>query len=178
MFSLYNAEAQMQFVNDPTKMSKSSFVEQFGGVYEHSAWVAEKAYDEGLPQGVDELVSVLCEIIEDAGAEAQLTLLRAHPDLAGKLAQTGELTAESTSEQAGAGLDECTPQEFAEFTQLNDSYKAKFGFPYILAVKGRHRLEILDNFRSRIGNSTEQEFREALDQVHQIARLRLESLAI
>ena len=168
----------MQFVNDPTKMSKSTFVEQFGGVYEHSAWVAEKAYDDGLPDGVEPMVTTLRTIIEAAGEAPQLTLLRAHPDLAGKLAKTGELTAESTSEQAGAGLDECTPEEFAEFTHLNDTYKTKFGFPYILAVKGRHRVEILDNFRSRVDNSTTQEFREALDQVHQIARLRLEAMTI
>lgn len=168
----------MQFVNDPTKMSKSTFVEQFGGVYEHSAWVAEKAYDDGLPLGVEPMVTTLRAIIEAAGEAPQLTLLRAHPDLAGKLAKTGELTAESTSEQAGAGLDECTLEEFAEFTHLNDTYKAKFGFPYILAVKGRHRVEILDNFRSRVDNSTAQEFREALDQVHQIARLRLRAMTI
>lgn len=168
----------MQFRNDPTKMTKSAFVEKYGGVYEHSAWVAEKAYDDGLPEGVESLVSKLRAIIEAAGEEPQLALLRAHPDLAGKLAKSGELTQESTWEQAGAGLDECTPEEFAEFTHLNDTYKAKFGFPYILAVKGRHRVEILDNFRSRVDNSTAQEFREALDQVHQIARLRLEALTI
>jgi OHCU decarboxylase len=168
----------MQFVNDPTKMSKSTFVEQFGGVYEHSAWVAEKAYDDGLPADVEPMVTTLRAIIEAAGETPQLALLRAHPDLAGKLAKIGDLTAESTSEQAGAGLDECTPEEFAEFTRLNDTYKAKFGFPYILAVKGRHRVEILDNFRSRVDNSTAQEFREALDQVHQIARLRLRAMTI
>lgn len=168
----------MQFLNDPTKMSKSAFVDQFGGVYEHSAWVAEKAYDDGLPEDAEALVACLRDIIEAAGEAPQLALLRAHPDLAGKLAKSGELTAESTSEQAGAGLDECTPAEFAEFTSLNDTYKAKFGFPYILAVKGRHRVEILENFRSRVNNSTTQEFREALDQVHQIARLRLEAMTI
>ncbi|MBL4873217.1 MAG: 2-oxo-4-hydroxy-4-carboxy-5-ureidoimidazoline decarboxylase [Rhodobacteraceae bacterium] len=168
----------MQFTNDPLKLPKSTFVEQFGGVYEHSAWVAEKAFDDGLPSGVESMIATLRAIIEAAGEAPQLALLRAHPDLAGKLAKTGELTAESTSEQAGAGLDECTPEEFAEFTHLNDTYKTKFGFPYILAVKGRHRVEILDNFRARVDNSTQQEFREALDQVHQIARLRLEALTI
>ena len=168
----------MQFQNDPTNMAKTEFVTQYGGVYEHSEWVADKAFDDGLPDGFEPLVTNLRAIIEAAGEAPQLALLRAHPDLAGKLAKSGELTAESTSEQAGAGLDECTPEEFAEFTQLNDTYKAKFGFPYILAVKGRHRVEILDNFRSRVNNSTAQEFREALDQVHQIARLRLESLTI
>ncbi len=167
----------MQFVNDPTHMSKATFVAQFGGVYEHSEWVAKKAYDDGLPADAEALIAALRTIIEASGEPAQLTLLRAHPDLAGKLAKSGALTDESTSEQAGAGLDECTPEEFAAFTTLNETYKAKFGFPYILAIKGRHRVEILSNFRSRVRNSAAQEFREALDQVHQIARLRLEALA-
>ena len=166
----------MQFQNDPAKMSETTFVEQFGGVYEHSPWVAQKAFADGLPLGVEPLTTTLRAIIEAAGEPAQLTLLLAHPDLAGKLAKTGALTVESTSEQAGAGLDECTAAEFVEFTALNNTYKAKFGFPYILAVKGRHRVEILDNFRSRVDNSPAKEFREALDQVHQIARLRLRAM--
>lgn len=171
----------MQFTNDPHAMSKSQFVSAYGGVYEHSAWIAEQAFDAGLVENATEVSALhgqLRDIIEGAGLDPQLVLLRAHPDLAGKLAKSGELTEESTSEQAGAGLDECTDAEFAEFTQLNDTYKSTFGFPYILAVKGRHRTEILDNFRSRVGNTAEQELREALDQVHQIARLRLEVLAI
>lgn len=169
----------MKFIHDPTKLSKFDFVAQFGGVYEHSAWIAEKACDHGLAEDAND-VSRLCkylrDIIESAGYPAKIALLRAHPDLAGKLAQTGALTTESTSEQAGAGLDKCSEAEFAEFTDLNDRYKIKFGFPYILAVKGRHRVEILENFRARIKNTPEAEFREALDQVHQIARLRLEAM--
>ncbi len=151
---------------------KAKFVEIYGGIYEHSPWVAEAAFG----AGIGDLSVKMRQVVEDAGHDAQLKLLRAHPDLAGKLAKSGTLTAESTSEQAGAGLDACTEAEFAEFSQLNDSYKAKFGFPYILAVKGRHRAEILENFRSRIDNSPEQEFREALNQVHQIAKLRLDAL--
>lgn len=169
----------MHFLNDPRKLDKAAFIRAFGGIYEHSAWVAAQAFDDGLAteaNAVGPLWSQFRAIIEDAGDAAQLALLRAHPDLAGKLAQSGALTTESTSEQAGAGLDECTPMEFAEFTQLNDTYKAKFGFPYILAVKGRHRVEILDNFRVRVNNDRATEFREALDQVHQIARLRLEAM--
>lgn len=151
---------------------KAKFVEIYGGIYEHSPWVAETAFGGGM----GDLSIKMREVVEAAGKDAQLKLLRAHPDLAGKLAKTGTLTAESTSEQAGAGLDDCSDAEFAEFTALNERYKAKFGFPYILAVKGRHRVEILENFRSRIDNSPEQEFREALDQVHQIAKLRLDAL--
>jgi len=104
-----------------------------------------------------------------------MALLRAHPDLAGKLAKSGELTAESTAEQAGAGIDQCTDEEFSEFTHLNNEYREKFNFPFILAVKGRHRTEILEVFRTRVSNEVAAEFREALNQVHQIAKLRLET---
>ena len=155
--------------------NKRAYVNRFGGVYEHSEWVAEKAFDMG-PPAPEDLPDMMRQIVEDAGREAQIALLRAHPDLAGKLAKTGALTNESTSEQASAGLDQCTEEEFAEFTALNERYKARFGFPYILAVRGRNRAEILDNFRSRVDNAPEVEFREALDQVHQIAALRFEAL--
>ncbi len=169
----------MKFPNDPRKMSKGAFVAQFGGVYEHSAWIAKKACGRGLPMGandVDTLCEYLRDIIETAGSEAQLALLRAHPDLAGKLAKSGNLTDDSNAEQAGAGLDQCDDTEFLEFNTLNTRYKSRFGFPYILAVKGRNRQEILANFRARIDNKPTIEFREALDQVHQIARLRLAAM--
>ena len=155
--------------------NKRAYLRRFGGVYEHSEWVAEKAFDMGPPVPED-LPGVMRQIVEDAGQKAQLALLRAHPDLAGKLAKSGALTNESTSEQASAGLDQCTGEEFAEFTALNARYKARFGFPYILAVRGRNRAEILENFRSRVDNAPEVEFREALNQVHQIAALRFEAL--
>ena len=155
--------------------NKRAYLRRFGGVYEHSEWVAEKAFDMG-PPAPEDLPAVMRQIVEDEGEAAQLVLLRAHPDLAGKLAKTGALTNESTSEQASAGLDQCTDEEFAEFTALNARYKERFGFPYILAVRGRHRTEILENFRSRVDNTPEVEFREALDQVHQIAALRFEAL--
>lgn len=155
--------------------NKRAYVDRFGGVYEHSPWVAETAFEMGPPKPLA-LPAIMREIVENAGQKAQLTLLRAHPDLAGKLAKSGALTQESSSEQASAGLDQCSEAEFTEFTTLNERYKAKFGFPYILAVRGRHRSEILENFRSRIDNNPETEFREALDQVHQIAALRFEAL--
>ncbi len=158
-------------------MDKTAFIEKFGGVYEHSEWIAARAFDSGVdPQDTNALAQTMRRIVEEAGEDAQLALLRAHPDLAGKLAKSGALTEESTSEQAGAGLDQCSEAEFAEFTQLNSAYKEKFGFPFILAVKGRNRQEILENFRTRIHNTRTEEFREALDQVHQIARLRLDAM--
>jgi len=156
--------------------NKRAFMGRFGGVYEHSPWVAEKAFNSGPPKP-SALPAVMRQIVEDASEAAKLSLLRAHPDLAGKLAKTGALTEESSSEQASAGLDQCSEAEYAEFTALNTRYKTRFGFPYILAVRGRQRHEILENFRSRVENSTEAEFREALDQVHQIAALRFEAIA-
>jgi 2-oxo-4-hydroxy-4-carboxy-5-ureidoimidazoline decarboxylase len=160
-------------------LDRMSFTSRFGGVYEHSPWVAETCFDEDAHRAAtrpSDLAGPFARIVEAAGHDRQMILLRAHPDLAGKLARGGALTADSTSEQASAGLDQCTAEEFEEFTRLNTDYRAKFGFPYILAVRGRHRTEILDNFRARVPNDVATEFREALNQVHQIAKLRLEAL--
>ncbi len=155
--------------------NKRAYVNRFGGIYEHSPWVAEQAFNNG-PPAPEDAPAIMRQIVENAGHAAQLTLLCAHPDLAGKLAKTGALTSESTSEQASAGLDQCSEAEFEAFTSLNARYKSRFGFPYILAVRGRHRSEILQNFQGRVNNPPEVEFREALNQVHQIAALRLEAL--
>lgn len=148
-------------------MNQQDFVEKYGSIYEHSPWVAEAAY------GSDNLVEAMRAAVEAANRDQQLTLLRAHPDLGEKL---DTLTPSSVSEQQGAGLNQCSPEEFAEFQQLNEAYKAKFGFPFIVAVKGLNRLDILQRFRERIHNSPEAEFRTALDQVHRIAGFRLADL--
>jgi len=110
-------------------------------------------------------------VLRAAGHDRKLALLNAHPDLAGRLALRGELTADSTAEQASAGLDRCTPEEFARFTELNDAYKARFGFPFILAVKGRSRADILEAFETRLSNGPEEEFATALAQVERITWL-------
>lgn len=162
----------------PGTLDRTGYLARYGGVYEHSPWIAEAVWNAGaVPDDAAALADAMAAQIEAAGTKAQLALLRAHPDLAGKLAVRGELTVESTSEQAGAGLDRCSPGEFDEFQRLNDAYKARFGFPFILAVKGYDRAGILEQFRRRVGNDREVEFREALDQVHRIARLRLQALA-
>lgn len=165
--------------DQPRKLDRDAFVNRFGGVYEHSPWIAEQAHAAGLDGTADSaegLARALATEVEAADREAQLALLRAHPDLAGKLAVRGALTEESKSEQAGAALDACTPAEFARFQELNEAYKTRFGFPFILAVKGYHRTEILEIFKARVDNDAETEFRTALDQVHRIARLRIEEL--
>lgn len=156
---------------------EDTFIARFGGIYERSQWVAQTVWDTG--QAVEDpmaLGDVMQTIVETAGHARQITLLRAHPDLAGRLG-LADLTVDSSTEQQGAGLDCCTPDELTEFQDLNDTYKERFGFPFILAVKGHDRLSILDIFRRRVKNDPETEFREALDQVHRIAHFRLQALA-
>ena len=168
------------FAQAPAEMTRDAFVARFGGVYEHSPWVAERAWDAGLgaeTATAGGLSGALHAQVAAASEDERLALLRAHPDLAGRLALAGELSADSTAEQAGAGLDRCTPQELEEFQALNERYKTRFGFPYILAIKGRHREQILENFRARVENDPEAEFEEAIEQVRRIALLRLEAMA-
>ncbi|NJM91932.1 MAG: 2-oxo-4-hydroxy-4-carboxy-5-ureidoimidazoline decarboxylase [Rhodospirillaceae bacterium] len=167
------------FKRPPSGLDHTQFVALYGRVYEHSPWIAESAWSLGLtPQHdtVEGLHETLAAIVDAAPQARQLALLNAHPDLAGRLAVRRELTAESTSEQASAGLDKCSPDEFRRFTALNEAYRAKFPFPFIMAVKGRSRSEILDAFEQRIHNSADVEFRTALAEVHKIALLRLREL--
>ncbi|WP_211103978.1 allantoate amidohydrolase [Skermanella pratensis] len=163
----------------PTDKAAADFVARFGGVFEHSPWVAETALaaDPAIALAdIPALHAGMCAAVRAAGRDRQLALLRAHPDLAGKLAVAGRLTADSASEQAGAGLDRCTPEEFERLQVLNDAYKEKFGFPFIIAVRGLTRADILDAFQHRIHNTPEQEFETALAQVERIALLRLHQM--
>jgi OHCU decarboxylase len=152
---------------------RAAFVARYGGVFEHSPWIAEAAYDAGPPAADPRAVhAALCAAFRAAPPERQLQVVRAHPDLAGKLA-AGALTADSAAEQAGAGLDRCTPEELARFQALNAAYRARFGFPFIMAVKGRSRAEILAAFERRIAHDPAAELQEALAQIERIAWLRL-----
>jgi OHCU decarboxylase len=163
----------------PSRLSRGDFVKVFADIYEHSPWVAEKAFDLGLDESVDDVDGLhqrMADILLSASFSAQLALINAHPDLAGKAAIRGELTASSTAEQAGAGISECSAEEFARFTELNDAYKAKFGFPFIKAVKGSNRQQILAAFEERIHHSAEQEFQTALAEINKIALFRLQAL--
>jgi len=167
------------FKRPPSSLDRTQFVALHGRVYEHSPWIAETAWSAGLkPQHdtVEGLHQALAAIVDAAPRARQLALLNAHPDLAGRLAVSGELTAESTSEQASAGLDKCSPDEFRRFTELNEAYKRKFPFPFIMAVKGKSRAEILKAFEHRIHNAEDIEFRTALSEVHKIALIRLRDL--
>ena len=165
--------------NRPSRMDRATFLEVFGGVYEHSPWIAEAAYEAGLAGAQDNAESLhaaLVAVVEAADREAKLALLRAHPDLAGKLALAGALTHDSAGEQAGAGLDRCSPDELARFQALNARYRERFGFPFVIAVKGLTRREILAAFERRIENGADTEFEAALAQVHRIALLRLRAI--
>jgi OHCU decarboxylase len=160
-------------------MERTEFVARFGGVFEHSAWIAERAFDTGaLPGWLDAnaLHDALAAEFRGADEAERLLVLKAHPDLAGRLAVSGELTEDSRNEQAGAGLDRLTPAEFARFTDLNTRYQARFGFPFIIAVKGLSRQEILHAFENRIHHTRQEEFDAACHEVEKIARLRLEAM--
>jgi len=152
------------------------FIATLADIFEHSPWVAEGVVASRPFASVDDLHAAMCAVLAAAGAEAQMRLIRAHPQLAGKAAVRGELTAASTSEQRGAGLDQCTPEEFAEITRLNAEYERRFQFPFIVAVKGHTRTNIIANMRSRIDNTREQEVAEALRQIERIAGFRLAAL--
>ncbi|WP_405231392.1 2-oxo-4-hydroxy-4-carboxy-5-ureidoimidazoline decarboxylase [Lentisalinibacter salinarum] len=170
----------------PIPGDEAAFVARYGGVYESSPWVAQEAWTRGdLPAApgapvhipIDALAGRLAAVVEDAGRERQLALIRAHPDLAGRASVAGTLTEESTAEQQSAGLDQCTPEEYERFQSLNEAYHRCFGFPFVMAVRGASRGDILEAFGERLGNPPETEFRRALDEIHRIARLRLDQMS-
>ncbi len=151
----------------------------FGGVFEHSPWIARAVWDSGLTGHHDTargLHQPFREVIRQSGREEKLALLRAHPELAVEVVSDEQLTVSSQREQRGAGLDRCSPKDFSEFQKLNDSYREKFGFPFIMAVKGCIRHDILDAFRARLENTGDEEFKAAVEQVIRIGRFRIDSL--
>jgi len=163
----------------PSQISKTAFVEKFGGVFEHSGWIAERAYESELGPAHDTAIGLhaaLARQFRAASDAERLSVLTAHPDLAGKLAAAKRLTAESTAEQAGAGLDALTEGEHRAFSELNTRYTEKFGFPFIIAVKGLDKTHILERFRARIDNDRDIEFATACRQVERIALFRLKDM--
>jgi 2-oxo-4-hydroxy-4-carboxy-5-ureidoimidazoline decarboxylase len=155
-------------------MDGSAFGAAFGDVAEHSPWVAERVATRRPFASVSAMIEAFGEEIREAALGEKLALLRAHPDLAGRAAIAGKVTEDSRREQASAGLDKLTPEEFARFTELNDSYKARFGFPFILAVRGADKQTILSAFANRIQHTPEAELAAALSQVARIIRFRIE----
>jgi N-carbamoyl-L-amino-acid hydrolase len=148
------------------------------GLYEHSPWIAQAALPQRPFRSLAHLKHAMARVVSDAGREAQLALIRAHPELAGKAMVSKTLTAESTNEQSKAGLTDCTPEEFAKIQKLNAEYNAKFGFPFVLAVRGPRgtglrKKDIIDTFERRLGNPVDFELAECLRNIHRIVELRL-----
>ena len=164
----------MTTLDEVNAMPAAAFAAAFGDVAEHSPWVAERAAQARPFADREAMIAAFVAAMHAASAERQLALVCAHPDLAGKAAVAGELTEESHREQAGAGLDAMTGEEFDRFTELNRRYGEAFGFPFIFAVKGADKHQILAAFEARLANPRDAEFQTALEQVGRILRFRLE----
>jgi 2-oxo-4-hydroxy-4-carboxy--5-ureidoimidazoline (OHCU) decarboxylase len=184
------------------KPTRAEFVTRYGSIYEHSPWVAAESYEEAAGMDdPDRLAEIFEKHVNAADRDTKLALIRAHPDLAGKAAvgahaegnradlepgvglrtatagdhPLNDLTPASRQEQQSAALDQCTPEEYKQFHKLNCRYKEKFGFPFIMAVRGSNRQEILSAFTSRLENDPETEFTTAMQEIHKIAKLRLKA---
>jgi 2-oxo-4-hydroxy-4-carboxy-5-ureidoimidazoline decarboxylase len=157
-------------------MDRDAFVQKFGGIFENSPWVAERAWEKKPFASLDEMHAAMVAVARYAPAPAQLALLQSHPDLAGKEAQAGTMTASSVAEQASAGLNSLSHDEMARISELNAAYKKKFGFPFIIAVRMYTKEGILFEFSRRLQNDTQTEFANDLQNVYVITRLRLNKL--
>jgi len=163
-------------VTEINSLSRDEFVRVLGPVFEQSPWVAEATWPRRPFASRAALHTALCETVAGAGAEKQLALIRSHPDLAGRLASAGALTAASTREQADAGLDRLTPEETELFRKNNAAYRAKFGFPFVICARLNPREAIMNGFRVRLLNSRQQEIQTALQEIFKIAELRVNDL--
>ena len=157
---------------DLNARDKKAFVLALGWIFEDSPWLAERAWERRPFASLDALHAAMTQIVADADEGEQLALLRAHPDLGTR----AHISDASTGEQRGAGLDRLTPEEFARLQRLNDDYRGRFGFPFLFAVKGSTKHEVLAALESRVARTREEEFAEALQQVYKIARFRLEDM--
>ena len=162
----------MDSIDKFNKLSKAEFISIFGNIFEKTEWVAEKCYESKPYNNLDELVSKMMKIFENIEKEKHLKILNSHPDLVVEK----KLTEDSKNEQKNASLNQCNDEEFIEFKKLNEEYKKKFGFPFITAVKGKNKEEILNSFRQRITNNINLEFEEAKKQVKKIANFRLSEI--
>jgi OHCU decarboxylase len=161
---------------DLNSVSCDVFVGLIGPVFEHSPWIAEATWPRRPFNSAAELHRALCGTVRDASEEKQLALIRAHPDLVGRAALAGTLTAASTSEQARAGLDRLTPDEVAAFQRFNQAYREKFGFPFVICARLNKKEAILNGFRTRMNHSREEEINAALEEIFKIADFRLRDL--
>lgn len=163
-------------LDEVQRWDQEAFVAAFGAVFEDSPWVAAEAWPARPFEDVDALHAAMADAVDRAPTERQLALIRAHPDLAGKAALAGDVAEASRREQSGAGLDRLTPDEFARFQSLNRRYRERFGFPFILAVRGHDKHSILHAFDLRLEHDPDTERRRALEEISRIARFRLDDL--
>jgi OHCU decarboxylase len=163
-------------VAEINSLSCGEFVHVLGGVFEHSPWIAEMTWAKRPFADVEQVHGAMCGTVKMSGSEKQLALLRAHPDLVGRLAQQNQLTTESTREQASAGLDRLAPDEVAQFRRNNEAYHERFGFPFIICARLNKKEAILSGFSRRLHHSREEETKTALEEVYKIAELRLRDL--
>ena len=162
----------MSLESNLNNLNRGEFVSLFGVIFEKTQWIAEKLFNLKPFKNKDDLINKMIQIYELSSKNETLNILKSHP----KLAIEKNLTEHSSKEQSRSNLKNCTKEEFAEFTNLNNKYEKKFGFPFIIAVKGKDKLEILNNFRQRINNDVEFEFEESKKQVKKIALFRLDEL--
>ena len=162
----------MTLENDLNNLNRDKFVSMFGVIFEKTQWIAEKLFDHKPFKNKEDLINKMFQIYESTQKNEVLVILKSHP----KLAIEKNLTKHSSQEQSRANLKNCTDEEYNEFKRLNNEYEEKFGFPFIIAVKGKNKIEILNNFRQRINNDIELEFSEAKSQVRKIAQFRLDEL--
>jgi len=160
-------------LNELNTMPSADFTSRLGAIFEHSPWVAERAAARRPFASVQQLHQAMADVVRNASVDERLRLIRAHPELAGKAAVRGELTDESTREQKGAGLDQCSPEEFERMQDLNRRYNEKFGFPFVIAVKGHDRHSILQHFARRLENAHDVEAAECIEQIIRIGGFRL-----
>ncbi len=158
-----------------SSLTQAEFSRELGAIFEHSPWIPERAWAARPFATVDALHQAMMRVVQRADPAEQLALIAAHPELAGKEATAGTLTDASTSEQRSAGLDQCSATELRRLRQLNAAYRERFGFPFVIAVKGRSRHQIMDAIVNRLQNDREVELAACLDQIAQIARFRLEA---
>jgi 2-oxo-4-hydroxy-4-carboxy-5-ureidoimidazoline decarboxylase len=162
-------------INKINNLSKAEFAQMFGNIFENASWIAKKLYEKKPFKSFEDLYKQMLSIFETANKQNKLKILNSHPDLADKT-RIGLLTEDSNKEQNNAGLDRCSEKEFEEFKKLNIKYKKKFGFPFICAVKGKSKTEILNNFKERVKCDIIGEFNQAIKQVKKIATLRINEI--
>ena len=160
------------------KMEGKKIINLLKGIYEHSAWVPEKLLSENISEikTKEELELMMKKIVDNSTETEKLNLIKAHPELGKKLQKKEKLTKFSKEEQKSAGLDQCSDEEFEILTNLNNTYRSKFEFPFILAVKGLNKNQIIDNMKKRVNNSKSEEFKTAMNEIHKIAQLRIKDL--